>query len=60
MSIDLEDNAIEAEGEKRSAKQTKKTTDLWEEAEKLVGAEQYMVKLGGHVLKRKINTHLPA
>lgn len=33
-----------------------KTPDLWEEAEKLVGAEQYMVKLGGRVLKRKMST----
>jgi hypothetical protein len=33
-----------------------KTSDLWEEAEKLVGAEQYMVKLGGRVLKRKMST----
>eukprot|EP00536_Pseudo-nitzschia_multiseries_P011223 jgi/Psemu1/289570/fgenesh1_pg.371_\ len=30
--------------------------NLWEEAEKLVGTEQYMVKLGNQVLKRKLNT----
>ena len=34
----------------------KKTSDLWEETEKLVGSEQYMVKLGSHVVKRKMNT----
>ena len=33
-----------------------KTSDLWEEAEKLVGAEQNMVKLMGKVMKRKLNT----
>ncbi|VEU39163.1 unnamed protein product [Pseudo-nitzschia multistriata] len=32
------------------------TLSLWEEAEKLVGTEQYMVKLGNQVLKRKLNT----
>lgn len=34
----------------------KKPSDLWEEAEKLVGSEQYMVKFGSHVVKRKMNT----
>lgn len=34
----------------------KKTSDLWREAEKLVGSERYKVKLGNQVLKRKLNT----
>ena len=32
------------------------SSDLWKEAEALVGAEQYMVKMRGRVLKRKMNT----
>lgn len=33
-----------------------KTSALWNEAEKLVGAEQYMVKFGKEAIKRKLNT----
>lgn len=31
-------------------------SDLWEEAERLVGSEQYMVQMRGKVMKRKLNT----
>jgi len=52
--IDLDNNRI-ADGVTKD-RTPEQTSDLWEEAEKLVGAEHYMVQLGGRVLKRKMNT----
>lgn len=51
LEIDVDVRATENKNKK-----PKSSSDLWEQAEKLVGAEQYMVKLGGHLLKRKMNT----
>jgi hypothetical protein len=58
LSINLGNNKIvDAVTRNGTPKKTpQKTSDLWEEAEKLVGAEQYMVKLGGRLLKRKMST----
>ena len=55
-SVELENNRIEMQTARTTAQEKKKNTKLWEEAENLVGAEQYMFKLGGRILKRKINT----
>ena len=53
-NVQLDQN--EATDECTETELPKNTLNLWEEAEKLVGSEQYMVKLGGQVLKRKLNT----
>ncbi len=44
------------EGPPEGAKQGETLGDLWEEAERLVGSEQYMVQNRGKVMKRKLNS----
>jgi hypothetical protein len=46
----------ESATKERKKRKPEKTSDLWEDAEALIGAEQYMFKLGGKVLKRKMNS----
>merc|ERR1719162_1590962 len=54
MSVEIDNNQIADSSQKNKVPEN--TSDLWEEAQKLVGAEQYMVKLGGRVLKRRMNS----
>ena len=54
ISVEIDNNQIADSSQKNKVPEN--TSDLWEEAQKLVGAEQYMVKLGGRVLKRRMNS----